>query len=232
MAIIKTESIVLKTKIYRDKSKIVTLYTESHGKLNAVAKGVRDVKTRWGGVLQPMAYINSLIYYKENRGLQLLSGAEYISSFSGIYNSTDKMNVGFRIVELLDKTTAENHEVGGLFELLASSLGFLNDATKNFVNLLFNFEFRLAKLLGFEINLNSQSRGISKGFGSTKMYEKDIDFLKNISNKEMTDITEQELMKSSEIAIENFFESHYNAHFDNLNFSNTKKVIFSKEIRL
>ena len=63
MAIIKTDSVVLKTKIYRDKSKLVTLYTKSHGKLTAVAKGVRDVKTRWGGVLQPMAYLNSLIYY-------------------------------------------------------------------------------------------------------------------------------------------------------------------------
>ena len=51
MAIIKTDSVVLKTKIYRDKSKLVTLYTKSHGKLTAVAKGVRDVKTRWGGVL-------------------------------------------------------------------------------------------------------------------------------------------------------------------------------------
>jgi DNA repair protein RecO len=232
MAIIKTGAVVLKTKIYRDKSKIVTLYTESHGKLKAIAKGVRDVKTRWGGVLQPMAYLNTLIYYKENRGLHLLSGAEYISPFKGIYDNTDKMNVGFRIVELLDKTTAENHEVNGLFELLTSTLGFLSDATKNFVNLLFNFEFRLAKLLGFGIDLNFKNSGIRNGYGNIKINEKDVNFLKNISSGKIGSITEQKLMKSSEIAIESFFESYFKAHFDNLDFSNTKKVIFSKEMRI
>ena len=127
---------------------------------------------------------------------------------------------------------AENHEITGLFELLTSTLNLLNDATKNFVNLLFNFEFRLAKLLGFEINLDSEIPAISIGYSNVKMFEKDIDFLKKITRGEISNVTEHELMKPSEIAIENFFESHYKAHFDNLNFSNTKKVIFSKEIRI
>ena len=235
MALIKTEAIVLKTINYRDKSKIVTLYTQTHGKIKAVAKGVRDVKTRWGGVLQPMAYLNALIYYKENRGLQLISGAEYIAAYRGIYDNTDKMNIGFRLIELLDKTTAENHEINGLFELLASTLNNLNDATKNFVNLLFNFEFRLAKLLGFGINLdihNSKKRQIKDGYGAIIMYEKDIEYLKNITGESPAGITEHILTKSSEAAIDSFFDSHFKAHFDNLNFSNTKKVIFSREIRL
>lgn len=231
MSIIKTEAVVLRTKIYRDKSKLITLYTKSNGKLKTIAKGVRDVKTRWGGVLQPMAYLNTMIYYKENRGLHLLSGAEYISPFRSVYDSTEKMNAGFRIIELLDKTTEEDHEINGLFELLTSTLNLLNDATKNFVNLLFNFEFRLAKLLGFGINLDSLSRGMSGGY-SLKMNEKDIEFLKNIAFGKIESVTEQELTKSSEIAIESLLESHFKDHFDNLNFSNTKKVIFSKEMRI
>ena len=64
------------------------------------------------------------------------------------------------------------------------------------------------------------------------MHEKDINFMKNISNGKMGSITEQALMRQSEIAIESFFDSHFKEHFDNLNFSNTKKVIFSKEMRL
>lgn len=235
MALIKTEAIVLKTLNYRDKSKIITLYTKSHGKIKAVAKGVRDVKTRWGGVLQPMANINTLIYYKENRGLQLISGAEYVAAFRDIYDNADKMNIGFRLIELLDKTTAEDHEINGLFELLKSTLDSLNNATKNFVNLLFNFEFRLAKLLGFGINLdiqNSKNRQITDSYGAASMYEKDINFLKNITGDSLENITEHILTKSSEAAIDSFFDSHFKAHFDNLNFSNTKKVIFSKEIKL
>ena len=139
MSLIKTEAIVLRSSNYRDKSKILTLYTKSHGKITVIAKGVRDVKTKWGGVLQSMAFLNILLYYKENRSLHLLSNAEYVKSYNGIYENFDKMNVGFRIIELINKTTVDRHDIKGLFEMLTDCLNTLNDATKNFVNVLFNF---------------------------------------------------------------------------------------------
>ncbi len=235
MSIIKTEAIVLKSSNYRDKSKILTLYTKSHGKLTSIAKGVRDAKTKWGGALQSMAFLNILLYYKENRSLHLLTGAEYIKSYNGIYESFDKMNVGFRIIELINKTTADRHEIKGLFELLTDCLNTLNDATKNFVNVLFNFEFRLAKLLGFGIDVENRASGVPKGYLGYEepgMMEEDLIVLRAISNGNFNEIMELNLVKSTEIAVDRFFESHLKLHFDNLNFSNTKKVIYSKEISL
>lgn len=235
MALIKTEAIVLKCINYRDRSKIVTLYTKSNGKLKAVAKGVRDVKTRWGGVLQPMAVLNTLIYYNENRTLHLVSGAEYSASFRGIYENADKMNTGFRIIELADKTTVDNHEIPGMFDLIVESLRMLNDATKNFVNLLFNFEFKAAKLLGFAIELDTLERNNtlkSNGFPGEGLHKSDSAALRMILTGKPEEITNCDLIGSSEIAIESFFEYHYNMHFENLSYSKTKKVIFSKEIRL
>jgi DNA repair protein RecO (recombination protein O) len=235
MSIIKTEAIVLRASNYRDKSKILTLYTKSHGKLTSVAKGVRDVKTKWGGVLQSMAFLNVLLYYKENRSLHLLTGADYIKSYNGIYDNFDKMNVGFRIIELINKTTADRHEIKGMFELLTDCLNTLNDATKNFVNVLFNFEFRLSKLLGFGIDVENRISGVPKGYLGYEepgMLEEDLTVLRAISNGNFNEIMELNIVKSTEIAVDRFFESHLNLHFDNLNFSNTKKVIYSKEIRL
>jgi recombinational DNA repair protein (RecF pathway) len=235
MSLIKTEAVVLKSMNYRDKSKIVTLYTKSHGKLKAIAKGVRDSKTRWGGVLQSMGYLNILLYYKENRTLHLLSSAEYIKTYSGIYENFDKMNVGFRIIELVNKTTADGHEIRGFFELLTQSLNMLNDATKNFVNVLFNFEFRLAKMLGFAIDVDNRGSGVPSGFAGfeeVKMHMDDVRVLRTIASGNSDDIMTLNIVKSSEIAVDRFLESHFKIHFDNLNFSNTKKVIFSKEIRI
>jgi DNA repair protein RecO len=230
MSLIKTESVVLKTSNYRDKSKIVTLYTKSHGKLRAVAKGVRDVKTKWGGVLQPMAHLYALIYFKENRSLQLISSAEYAGSLQAIYDNFEKMNVGFRIIELVNKTTAENHEIAGLFDLILDSMNMLNIATKNFVNLLFNFEFKLAKLLGFGINL--EGGAVKNGSGEVNLKGENLKVLKNIVEGGGENITDVELIKQSEIAIERFFENYFTEHFENISFSKAKKVIFSKEIKL
>jgi DNA repair protein RecO (recombination protein O) len=231
MSLIKTEAVVLKTSNYRDKSRIITLYTGSHGKLRAVAKGVRDVKTKWGGVLQAMAHLNALIYYKENRSLHLISGAEYAGSLQGIYDNIEKMNVGFRIVELVNKTTAENHEISGLFELILDSLQMLNNATKNFVNLLFNFEFRLSKLLGFGVNLDNIGT-LKNSYDDRKLSANDLKFLQKLVKGTVEDLTGVELLKPDEIAIESFFENHFMENFDNISFSKAKKVIFSKEIRL
>ena len=154
MAIIKSEAIVLKYSDYRDKSKLVTLFTRSHCKIRCIAKGVRDTKSKWGGVLQSMAYLNVIFYYKENRTLHLLSSAEYLRIFKSIYDDHEKLKIGFRMLELIDKTTMEGHENPDLFSILIESLTNLDNATKNYVNLLFNFEFKTAKALGFDMNFD------------------------------------------------------------------------------
>jgi recombinational DNA repair protein (RecF pathway) len=234
MSLIKTEAILLRASNYRDKSKIITLYTKSHGKLTAVAKGVRDAKTKWGGVLQSMAFLNILLYYKENRSLHLLSNAEYVKSYNGIYGNFDKMNVGFRIIELINKTTVDRHEIKGLYELLTGCLNKLNDATKNYVNVLFNFEFRLAKLLGFAIDVENGTSGVPQGylgFEEIKMQKDDLAFLRTVAGGNFDEIMNLNIVKSTEVLIDRYLESHFKVHFDNLDFSNTKKVIFSKEMR-
>lgn len=235
MALIKTEAVVLRTANYRDRSKILTLYTKSHGKLSVIAKGVRDARTKWGGVLQSMAYLNVLLYFKENRTLHLLSGAEYAKLYNRIYENSDKMNVGFRIVELINKTTAECHEIKGLFELITDSLNTLDGATKNFVNVLFNFEFRLAKLLGFAIDVNDRAAftpGNYSNFVKSAANDVDKEILRIISCGNIDEIMNLNIEKSSVIEVDKYFENHFRLHFDNLEFSNTKKVIFSKEMRL
>ena len=83
---------MLKCSNYREKSKIVTFYSRSHGKMRGIAKGVRDIKSRWGGVLQSMASLNLMFYYNENRTLHLISGADFAKSYQNIYDDFEKMN--------------------------------------------------------------------------------------------------------------------------------------------
>jgi DNA repair protein RecO (recombination protein O) len=151
MSLIKTESIVLKCSNYRETSKIVTFYSRSHGKIRGIAKGVRSSKSRWGGALQSMAYLNLFLYFKENKDLHLISNAEYIQHYSSIYGDYDKMQAGYRMIELINRTTAEHQQNIDIFKLLKDTLGNLENATKNYMNLLFYFEFRLCELLGFGI---------------------------------------------------------------------------------
>ena len=51
--------------------RIVTLLTRDHGKIRAVAKGVRRTKSRFGGRLEPFMRVSLLI--AEGRSLDVIS---------------------------------------------------------------------------------------------------------------------------------------------------------------
>lgn len=236
MAIIKSEAVILKSDNYRETSKIITFFSKSHGKLKGIAKGVRSSKSRWGGALQSMAYINIMFYYKENGGLFLISNAEYEKSHQAIQGDYDKMQVGYRMIELINRTTADSQENPALFSLLVDSLGSLNDATKNYVNVLFNFEFRLIKILGFGMDLELLFGGdIDKSnrnqyFYDTKFSDGDLKTLNMICEGNFNSLMCLNISKSQEITIERFFEGYFRNHFEHIGFSKAGRVFKTQHV--
>ncbi|HMS33853.1 MAG TPA: DNA repair protein RecO [Ignavibacteria bacterium] len=148
MPIAKTEAFVLKTIKYGETSKIVTLFTKDFGKLNAIAKGARNYKSKLCGTLESMNYIRAVIYLKENRELQLISNAEYIKSFSNIQSDFEKLQASFKIIEILNRSVVNNDVNSDLFDILLSSISMLNNSEKNFEIFILNFQIELSKILG------------------------------------------------------------------------------------
>ncbi len=240
MPIVKTEAIILKCNNYRETSKIITFYTRSHGKLNGIAKGVRSTKTKWGGALQSMALLNIMFYYKETRTLHLVSGADHLEQFTSIYNDFDKLQIAYRMVELVNRTTAEYQENEQIFNLLAESMKMLEGATKNYVNVLFNFEFRLLNLLGFRVDMNDlPGVNIENNFQNQYFYETRLS-AGDVKAMEMLESGGEEgnfnafmrlnISKSQESVLEKFFENYLRDHIEHAGFSNSKKVFNSLEM--
>jgi DNA repair protein RecO len=239
MPIIKTEAVILKSNNYRETSKIITFYTRSHGKLKGIAKGVRNTKTKWGGALQSMAMLNIMFYYKENRTLHLVSGADQYISISSIYDDFDKLQLGYRMVELVNRTTEEYQENAQIFNLLADSLQLLNGATKNYVNVLFNFELRLLNLLGFKVDMKDlPGANIESNIQNQYFYEnrfsagdiKAMEMLGGGSEGNFNPFMSLNISKSQESAMEKFFENYLRNHIADAGFSNAKKVFNSREM--
>ena len=62
----KTEAVVLRSIRYGEADRILHLYSQERGRLGAIAKGARRVKSRLGGRLEPMARVNLIL--REGRG--------------------------------------------------------------------------------------------------------------------------------------------------------------------
>lgn len=147
--IVKTDAIVLKSMRYRETSKIVTFYSRRYGKLAAIAKGAREIKSKFGASLEPMTAVSLVIYKKEHRDLQLISQCDILKPYKKIHGEMGRMSAAMAMLELVNQLTHDEEEKPALYVLLEESLDGLESAAKNFQNLFFAFEFRLCGVFGF-----------------------------------------------------------------------------------
>ena len=128
MSLYRDEGVVLRTSKLGEADRIITILTRGHGKIRAVAKGVRRTKSRFGARLEPFMRVDVLI--AEGRSLDVVSQAEAVAAYgapiAADYAAYEAANV---IVETIDKLASTEHEqLPNQYRLL---IGALNaDTTK------------------------------------------------------------------------------------------------------
>ena len=65
-ATFKTEAVVLRSIRYGEADRVLHLYSRERGRIGAMAKGVRRIKSRFGGRLEPLFRVDLLLH--EGRG--------------------------------------------------------------------------------------------------------------------------------------------------------------------
>lgn len=109
MPLYQDEGVVLRTAKLGEADRILTLLTRDHGKVRAVAKGVRRTKSRFGGRLEPFMRVALLI--AEGRSLDVVSQAESIAAYAGpICADFQAYTAANVICETADKLVATEKE--------------------------------------------------------------------------------------------------------------------------
>jgi len=147
-SIVRTEAVVLRSLNYGETSQIVTLYTREKGKLGVMAKGARRPKSSFGATLQPMAYTQTVFYYKPTRTLQTLSESSHVESFHRLRRDLTAITVGFRIVELVDALMETEDAQPEVFALLVHALRRLDAREARIPNAWPYVQLQLARVLG------------------------------------------------------------------------------------
>ncbi|RPI71033.1 MAG: DNA repair protein RecO [Ignavibacteriales bacterium] len=155
--ILKTEAIVLSKMDYRDTSNILSLYTKDFGRISVIQKGARSPKSKKGFIAEPLNHLQIIIYKKDSRELQLLSGADLLSYFPHIKENLDKLKYSLAILELIKNLTPENETNLKLFNGLTRIL-FLLDTSDESPNITFGrFFLFFLKETGYQVQLNQCS---------------------------------------------------------------------------
>jgi DNA repair protein RecO (recombination protein O) len=112
--------VVLRTYKLRESDRIVVIHTAEHGKVRAVAKGVRKTKSRFGARLEPMSHVRLLLY--RGRELDIVSQAESVESLSPLLSSLDRVSQGLAVIEAVDQLSLEREPNPELYRMLVGVL--------------------------------------------------------------------------------------------------------------
>jgi DNA repair protein RecO (recombination protein O) len=91
----KTEAVVLRSIRFGEGHRVLHLYTEDRGRLGAVAKGVRKVRSRFGGRLEPPGRVRLVLH--EGRGeLATVTSAETVNAHGGLRERRESLERGMQ----------------------------------------------------------------------------------------------------------------------------------------
>ena len=119
MSLYRDTGVVLRTYKLGEADRIVVLLTASHGKVRAVAKGVRKTKSRFGARLEPLHHVSLLLY--EGRELDIVSQAETVDHFRAAARRPRPPHPGLALLEAVDQLAQEREPDARLYQHAASA---------------------------------------------------------------------------------------------------------------
>ena len=121
MGLYRDEGIVLRTHKLGEADRIVVVLTRNHGKVRAVAKGVRKTKSRFGARLEPPTHVQLLLY--EGRGeLHTIDQAETVDHFRAVRDDLDRLTRAVSMLEAADQLGLDGEPNPALFQMLLGAL--------------------------------------------------------------------------------------------------------------
>lgn len=143
----KTEAIVLRAIPWSETSLVVTLWTKGFGKISAIAKGARRLRSPFESALDLLAESYVVFISKTGDSLDLLTEAKLVRRFRSGQQGLISLYCGFFVAEVLTSLTEENEPIPELFDLTRFILQSLDGKSPPGETLL-RFELHTLRLLG------------------------------------------------------------------------------------
>src|SRR5438309_11364034 len=121
----RTPAVILKRSDLGEADRILTLFTRDHGKVRAVAKGIRRTTSRSAGHLEPFTL--SDVLFAVGRDLDVVSQADTLDAHRAVREDLERTTHAYYLAELVDLLTEEHMENRGVFDALVLGLGELVD---------------------------------------------------------------------------------------------------------
>jgi DNA repair protein RecO (recombination protein O) len=151
VALYRDHGIVLRTHKLGEADRIITFMTERHGKVRAVAKGVRKTKSKFGARLEPTSHVALQLY--EGRELDIVTQAESVDHFKAIREDLDRLSHAVTMLEATDQLSLEREPNPDLYRMLLGALRSVD--ARNSALVVAGFHWKVLALEGFRPQVES-----------------------------------------------------------------------------
>jgi DNA repair protein RecO (recombination protein O) len=153
MATYKDQGIVLRSWKLGETDRILSMLTAGHGKVRAVAKGVRRPGSRFGGRLESYSLVDLEMYV--GRTLDGVNQAELVTPHANVRADFVRSACAGVMAEVVDSVAQEGQREPRLFLLLQSALDALELAPPDPTVFLDAFLLRAAASQGFVVHIDT-----------------------------------------------------------------------------
>jgi DNA repair protein RecO (recombination protein O) len=148
---LKTEAVVLRSIRYGEADRILHLYSKTHGRIGAIAKGARKPRSRFGGRLEPFFRLDLVLH--EGRGeLLTVTGVATVAGFPSLRGRAASLDAAARACDAVLRLLDSPEPNPPAYNLLCRYLSLLDDpaaARATELETALSFRLKLALVAGF-----------------------------------------------------------------------------------
>lgn len=149
MALIETESLILRSYNLADADKIVVFLTQTEGLVRGVAKGAKRLKSRFGGTLEPFSIVNITFFQKEQRELVAIREIELEKSFFKDASNIKFLQKFAYLADLLIEFAPPHDPNDRLYKMSKVCLETASSNPENLEAIVLYFELWILRLGGY-----------------------------------------------------------------------------------
>lgn len=164
----KTKAIVLKRTNYAEADRIVQMITPI-GKRSVIAKGVRREKSKLTGGIELFA-VSEVVIGRGKGDLDVLMSARLVHFYRNILKEYERMEFGYLAIKLVSRAS-EMLDEPDWFELLQETLKGLDSKSVNLKLTKTWFYIHYAVLMGYELSLRNDVKGMQLLAGANYRYD-------------------------------------------------------------
>jgi DNA repair protein RecO len=180
-----TQGIVLARTNYAEADRILTFLTPDHGKVQAIAKGVRKQKSKLAGGIELFS-ISHLTLLVGRSDINTLMSTRLDKHYANIVKELPRSDAAYEMIRLSNKATEEAPEKA-YFVLLKQGFESLDDLTLQPATTMLWFQLQLLKLAGHSPDLHSDVKGAKLSQGTYEFDVESMHFIRSPSGQGIYD---------------------------------------------